>query len=256
MARLAAAFAVLAALLALAFPAFAFKPPPLDGHVLDTSGSLSPDEIAAVDAKLDDVRRRTGFEIVAFVPGSLEGEPIEDVAFAAFNTWHIGQKGKDNGVLLVIAPKERRTRIETGKGVEGPLTDLQSDDIILQYVVPALKEGRVFDAVDQGTTAIARTLTGEPGAPPRHKAVRPRAPAREPLSLTQVGMIGGGLLLIILLAVVSPGFRSFLWFFIGLFLGGRGGGGGFGGGGGGDGGGSGYSGGGGSSGGGGASEGY
>jgi len=60
---------------------------------------------------------------------SLGGEPIEDIAYTTFNTWKIGQHGADNGVLLVLAPGDRRVRIETGKGVGGALTDLQANDI-------------------------------------------------------------------------------------------------------------------------------
>src|ERR1700679_3844186 len=125
--RLVAALAALVALVALAFPAFAFTPPALHGHVVDTAGALTAEEVAALDAKLDAVRQRSGFAVVAFVVGSLEGEPIDDVAYTTFNTWRVGEKGLDNGVLLVVAPNERKTRIETGKGVGGAPTDLQSN---------------------------------------------------------------------------------------------------------------------------------
>jgi uncharacterized protein len=244
-ARLAAAVALLFAILSFALPSLAFTPPALNGHVIDTAGKLNADDVAYLDAKLDAIRARTGFEIVAFLPSSLEGEPIDDVAYKAFNTWGLGRKGADNGVLLVIAPAERKVRIETGEGVGGALTDLQSNDIIRQNIAPFLQQGRFRDAVDQGTTAIADTLVkGTPEARGRH----PRA-QRAPQPMSPVKLIGGGigLLLVIFLAIVSPGFRSFL-FLILLF--GRGGGGGGGGGG------SGYSGGGGRSGGGGSSDDY
>jgi uncharacterized protein len=251
--RFAAAFAFLAALLALAFPALAFEPPPLDGHVVDTAHVLSPAEIHALDMKLDGVRQRTGVAIVAYVTGSLEGNTIEDVAYKAFNTWHVGEKGKDNGVLLVIAPNERKDRIETGKGVEGQLTDLQTDDIRRELIEPALKQGRFYDAIDRGTTAIARTL-GDTAVGEQPRRTRAPPQVREPPSLIEVGFMAGGILLVIILSIVSPGFRGFLWLLLEIlfFRGGRGGGGG-GGGFGGDGGGSGYSGGGGESGGGGSS---
>jgi uncharacterized protein len=247
-ARLAAALALLCAILAFALPSLAFTPPRLEGHVVDTAGKLGADDVAYLDGKLDAIRRRTGFEIVAFVPGSLEGEPIDDVAYTSFNAWGLGRKGADNGVLLVIAPTERKVRIETGKGVGGALTDLQSNDIIRQKIAPLLQQERFRDAIDQGTAAIAAELVkGTPEAQQR----RPRAHrTAEPMS--PVKLIGGGiaLLLVIFLAIVSPAFRSFLWLL--LFFGGRGGGGG----GGGLGGGSGYSGGGGRSGGGGSSDDY
>jgi uncharacterized protein len=264
--RCAAALVALVALVTLALPAFAFTPPPLNGHVVDTAHALTQQQVAGLDHKLSDIRLRSGFAIVAYVAGSLEGEPIEDVAYQCFNAWHLGEKGKDNGVLLLIAPNERRTRIETGKGVEGALTDLQTDDILLKFVTPALQKGAVFMAVDGGTTAIARTLMGEEGgADPQAQARGPRRPVAQPLSPLKLGIGIGAFLLVILLAIVSPGFRSFLMFFLTMaFFRGRGGGGGdgFGGGGGdggfggGDGGGSGYGGGGGESGGGGSSESY
>jgi uncharacterized protein len=247
---LAALVALLAALLAIVAPGLAhaaFVPPPLTGHVVDASGKLATDEVIALDQKLDRLRRETGFEIVAFLPASLGEETIEDVAFATFNTWGIGRKGADNGVLLVIAPNERKVRIETGKGVGGALTDLQSNDIIRGQIAPLLRAERYRDAVDRGTTAIAQALVA--GTP---ESERPRAAptTRAPPDLLTIAIGAGALLLVIILAIVSPAFRAFLWFFlrIAFFFGGRGGGGG--------GGGSGYQGGGGRSGGGGSSDDY
>lgn len=251
---LLAALLALAALLLLLLPSAraqaAFTPPPLNSHVVDTAGKLSDAEELQLDQKLDALRRQTGFAIVAFVVGSLEGETIDDVAYKTFNTWTIGEAGRDNGVLLVIAPAERRVRIETGRGVGGALTDLQSNDIIRQRISPLLKQDRFYEAVDQGTTAIADALVK--GTPEAGK--RPGAPPQlGPPDLVKVGLYAGLLLLVIVLAVVSPAFRSILWviaqmiFWSGRGGGGRGGGG-FGG--------SGYGGGGGRSGGGGSSDSY
>ena len=143
-------------------------PPPLDGHVVDTSGTLSRGEVLDLDGKLEGIRLRTGFAVVALVVGSLQGEPIEDVAYRAFNTWQIGEKGKDNGVLIVVAPVDRRVRIETGKGVGGALTDLQSNDIIRDDMSPLLRQGRLHDAIEVGADAVAKDLVaGTPGAGPR-----------------------------------------------------------------------------------------
>lgn len=251
--RFAAALVVLGAILTLATSAFAaFKPPPLDGHVVDTAGKLTPADIRYLDAKLAQYRQQTGFAIVAFVVGSLEGEAIEDVGYAVGNAWHVGEKGKDNGVLLIIAPNERKVRIETGRGVGGAITDLQSNDIIREVIAPLLRQERFRDAVDQGTSAIAKALSGTAPDNPRE---RPRGkvgqPQQKPVPILPIAI---GIVVVIFLAIVSPTFRSILfWFLAGLFSGGRGGGGG---GGGGDGGGSGYSGGGGSFGGGGSSDDY
>lgn len=169
--RLVASIALLASLLVAAIAWAAFTPPPIEGHITDRADLLSPEERAALEAKLEQVRVDSNEEIAVLVIPSLEGETIEDVAYATFNTWKLGQRGADNGVLLVIAPAERRVRIETGKGVGGALTDLQSSDIIREVIAPALAQGRFYDAVDEGTTAIARALGSEPAAPRR----RPRA---------------------------------------------------------------------------------
>ncbi|WP_104986984.1 TPM domain-containing protein [Sorangium cellulosum] len=226
----AAALALICALVARPAVA-AFTPPQLTGHVVDTAGKLGPEELRTLDAKLDRIRRQTGFEIVAFVAGSLEGETIEDVAYKAFNTWQLGQQGADNGVLLVIAPSERRVRIETGKGVGGALTDLQSNDIIRQTINPLLREERFRDAIDQGTVAIARALIV--GTPEEERRPAPGTrPAPDVVSPIEIGvtllaLVGG-----FLLALISPSFRWVLWFALqALLLRGRGGSGGGGGGG-------------------------
>jgi uncharacterized protein len=244
--RLIAAALALIGLL-FAWPALAaFTPPPLSGHVVDTAGKLGPGEIQRLDAKLDAVRRQTGFAIVAFMVGSLEGETIEDVTYKTFNTWQIGEKGLDNGVLLVIAPAERKVRIETGKGVGGALTDLQSNDIIRQRIIPLLQQERFGDAVEQGTDAIAETLvSGTPGGGTAGKQAPPRTPDG-----VKIGIGAGVIVLVVVLAIFSPGFRSILWLLLHALLWSRLGGGGRGGGG------SGYSGGGGRSGGGGSSDSY
>lgn len=235
-----AALALLLALIAEPARAAFQTPVPLDGHVVDTAHVLSAAEILALDQKLEALRVRSGFEVVAFVVGSLEGEDIADVAHQAFNTWKLGQEGQDNGVLLVIAPSERRVRIETGKGVGGALTDLQSNDIIRNRISPLLVQDRVRDAIDDGTTAIAEALQagGAPGKEPR-----PQPAWRAIPNLVWLALLA----LVVVLAIVSPGFRAVLLYAI-LFGRGRGGGGG--------GGGSGFGGGGGASGGGGSSDSY
>jgi uncharacterized protein len=245
-----------AALLAVALLAVGPRPalavghltlPPLGGHVVDVTSTLTDDDVMHLDAKLEGFRLQTGFAIVELVVGPLQGEPIEDVAYDAFNQWQIGDKGKDNGVLIVVAPGDRRVRIETGKGVGGALTDLESNDIIHNVMSPLLVQGRLRDALDQGSEAVARALVeGTPGGG------APAAPVARTVTPLQLAIGAGLFVVVIVLLIVSPGFRSFFFFLLQmmLFRGGGGGGGGGGTGG------SGYSGGGGRSGGGGSSDSY
>ena len=168
------ALAVLALVVGLFAPlvALAYVPPPIRGHVNDLAGKLTAADVAALDAKLSAVRKQTGHEIVVFLPHTLGGETVEDVAYGTFNTWKVGQKGADDGVLLVIAPAERKVRIETGKGVGGVLTDLQASDIIRKDIAPSLKQERFREAVERGTDAIVAALGKAGAAPP------PRAPTK------------------------------------------------------------------------------
>lgn len=158
---------ILAALVAfvcvlVAPPAWAGKyvPPPIAGHVTDKAGKLSANEISSLNEKLADYRRCSTNHIAVFFPASLEGNSIDDVAYATFNTWHIGEGKKDNGVLLVMAPAERKVRIETGKGVGGQLTDLESAHILQRDVTPNLKAEKFYVAANQATTSIAKALGG------------------------------------------------------------------------------------------------
>ena len=160
LARLVALCTFVALLLAGRPAAATFSPPPITGHVTDTAGKLSRDERLALDKKLEDYRRCSLHEVAVLVTGSLDGETIEDVAFKTFRAWKLGRKKEDDGVLLVVAPKERKLRIETGKGVGGALTDVQSARILADKVKPHLKNDATFAAIDEGTTAIGAALGG------------------------------------------------------------------------------------------------
>jgi uncharacterized protein len=223
--------------LSFLFPsvAWAFNPPPLlGGHIVDLTGTLDASRIDALNRQMEDVNQGSTVEIAVLVLPSLNGEPIEDVAYTtAKNAWKLGKAGKDNGVLLVISTGDRRVRIEVGKGLEGRLTDLQSNDIIHERIGPELKQGHLFEGVQKGVTAITEAAAG-------HYTVVQHDPGRS--GAAQTGSSGVFVLILVIVVIV---------FVISRFRGG-GGGGGFGGGGfyGGGGGGGGWSGGGGGGGGG------
>ena len=144
------------ALLLCAGVAQAFTPPPIQGHITDTAGVLDAQRRAALEQRLEQLRTQSGYEVAVFFTSSLEGETVQDAAYTTFNTWKLGQKGADNGVLLLVAPNERAVWMETGKGVGGELTDVQAYDIIKQYIAP-LKAGEYDAAAEDGSNAIAQT---------------------------------------------------------------------------------------------------
>lgn len=206
--------------LLLTSPAWAapYRPPPIAGHVTDSAQKLTPAQIASLDQKLADYRKCSGNHVAVFLAASLEGKTIEDVAYETFNVWKIGEAKKDSGVLLVLAPNERKVRIETGKGVGGSLTDIQSKDILREKVSPRMKADDFFGAADQGTSAIGAALGGctmhaavtasPPQAPPpnRPAVVDPGPPEVYPQYwLARIGM---GLGLALLLGVAVLAFRK------------------------------------------------
>jgi uncharacterized protein len=250
--RLLTLFVVLAAFFWPTTARAAFEPPPLRGHVVDTAKMLSPAEVGRLNAKLDQARRQTGFAVVVYtLPQVPEGMTIEDVGYEAGNAWGAGSKEGDDGVLLIATVHDRHLRIETGKGVGGALTDVESHHINRDVIGPLMRDGRHYEALDRGTSAILKALmegtpggVSEPGRGPAREV--DELPPPDPLKTAIMGLV---LLGVIILAIVSPTFRHILFFM--LLFGRRGGGGGFGGGGGG-----GYGGGGGGFGGGGSSDNY
>lgn len=155
---------VAALLLLLAAAALAAEPvfPALTGRVVDDAGVLSAGTRSRLDASLAQHEQQTGQQLVVVTLPSLQGYTIEDFGYQLGRRWGIGQKGRDNGALLIIAPKERKVRIEVGYGLEGMLTDAQSRIIIEQVILPQFRRGDLDAGVRDGTAAILRVLGGAP----------------------------------------------------------------------------------------------
>jgi uncharacterized protein len=247
-AYLGAAYAVVGALSLLWLavgPASASGPsfPVLTGRVVDEAGVLSDDTKQQLTGMLAGDQQQSGRQVVVVTLKSLQGYAIEDYGYQLGRAWGIGQKGKNTGALLIVAPAEHKTRIEVGYGLEGVLTDAQSRVIIDEYMRPAFRKGDYDTGVVAGTKAVLQTLGNKTLAPPPDEGQADDA--------THHGPPIGFIIFIIVMLLFFHGGR-FFWplLFLGSF-GGRGGG--FGGGGFSGGGFGGFSGGGGSFGGGGAS---
>ncbi|WP_181704553.1 TPM domain-containing protein [Chthonobacter rhizosphaerae] len=148
------------ALVALAAPALA-QVPPLTGRVVDAAGVLPADVEARLTGRLEAMERTSGDQLVVATLPSLGERPIEDVAVEAFRTWGLGQKEENNGVLLLVAPTERRVRIEVGYGLEGVLTDATARMIIETDILPRFRDGDLPGGVVAGAEAIAGALSGD-----------------------------------------------------------------------------------------------
>jgi len=253
---LAAALFVLALGLMAAPASAAPTFPPLTGRVVDDAHVLSPATAADLTAKLADLEAKTGRQLVVVTLPSLQGYEIEDYGYQLGRAWGIGQKGKDNGVLFIVAPNEHKVRIEVGYGLEPILTDALSSVILQTQVLPRFRAGDVQGGVVAGTDAIIAQLSADPTAAAAN--VQQATQAAQPHGVP----FGAIIVLIILFLVFSGLFRSHMgggmgWLLPMMILGSGSRGGGWGGGdGGGSFGGGGFSGGGGSFGGGGASGGW
>src|SRR5690242_14482106 len=110
--------------------------PALSGRVVDAAGVLDPANRKALVTRLETLEAATGDQLVVATVASLHGNPIESYANRLFNIWKLGRKDTNNGVLLLVAPSERKVRIEVGYGLEGTLTDAVAELIIEQSIVP------------------------------------------------------------------------------------------------------------------------
>jgi uncharacterized protein len=150
---------VAVALVLVASVAAALTFPPLTGRVVDQADILSPAAKAALDPKLAELEDRSGIQLVVATVGSLEGQEIEPYANELFRAWRLGEAEKNNGVLLLVAPNERRVRIEVGYGLEGTLTDALSKIIITNAIAPRFKAGDFSGGVTRGVDDIITVLT-------------------------------------------------------------------------------------------------
>jgi uncharacterized membrane protein YgcG len=168
-------FAVLSLLL-LFVPAAAraLDVPPATGYVNDRAGMLSQGTDLKLDRFLRNFEKTDSTQIVVLTVPSLEGEPLEDYSIQVAQAWGIGQKGKDNGALLLIAKKEHKIRIEVGYGLEGRLTDLISGRIVDNVIEPRFKAGDFDGGVVAGVAPLFCSLADLS----RRRPARPAAPYR------------------------------------------------------------------------------
>jgi uncharacterized protein len=132
--------------------------PSFDAPVVDAAGVVPDDVERSVDAALQDYQRRSGRQVAVAVIRTTGNQSLEDYTIDLARAWGVGTKGKDNGVLLLVATSDRRVRIEVGRGVEDRLTDLEAGRIIRERLVPLLAAGRYGLALRQGTDAIRAAL--------------------------------------------------------------------------------------------------
>lgn len=154
---------LLAATVVLVATAFAAPTyPELTGRITDQAGLFSPADKAEIENTLAGLEQTSTDQIAVVTVKSLDGYPIEDYSIGLARKWGIGQKGKDNGILLIVAPNERKVRIEVGRRLEPFMTDTMSALIIQNAILPRFRRGDYAGGIKDGVRDIKTVLLGDP----------------------------------------------------------------------------------------------
>ena len=167
--------------------------PPLQSRVTDLTGVLTADVKASMESKLEAFEREKGSQVAVLMVPTTQPETIEQFGIRVVDAWKLGRANADDGVLLLIALKDRSLRIEVGQGLEGAIPDAVAKRIIEETIVPAFRDNHFSSGIDAGLDQILGLIRGEPLPPPRSdsQSSRTTTPDRLPLFFAPlvVGMI-------------------------------------------------------------------
>jgi uncharacterized protein len=200
------------ALLYTALAVFAVNFPALTGRIVDQANIIPAETRSSIEPKLADLEAKSGIQLVVATVTSLEGQEVEPYANELFRSWKLGEKAKNNGVLLLVAPTERRVRIEVGYGLEGTLTDALSKVIITNAITPRFKSGDFSGGISRGIDDIITVLTTDASEWQKRPSLRlDNQQTTDPATWLLIA----ALIALVTLLIVSPGFR---WLFLNLVL--------------------------------------
>jgi uncharacterized protein len=140
--------------------------PKLEARVTDLTGTLTAGQQAELEQKLRDFESRKGAQIVVLVVPTTQPEEIEQYSIRVVQAWKLGRSKTDDGALLILAKNDHSVRIENGNGLEGVLTDVMSNRIIEDTMLPLLRQGQFFAAISAGIDQMIKLVDGEPLPPP------------------------------------------------------------------------------------------
>ena len=200
------------ALLYTALAVFAVNFPALTGRIVDQENIIPAETRSAIEPKLADLEAKSGIQLVVATVTSLEGQEVEPYANELFRSWKLGEKAKNNGVLLLVATNERRVRIEVGYGLEGTLTDALTKVIITNAITPRFKAGDFSGGISRGVDDIITVLTTDASEWQKRPSLRlDNQQTTDPATWLLIA----ALIALFTLLIVSPGFR---WLFLNLVL--------------------------------------
>jgi uncharacterized protein len=189
--------------------------PYLAGRVNDYAEMIDQATEERIEDKLSDFETATGSQVVVLTIDSLDGDPLEDFSLRVVETWKLGRKGVDDGLLLLVARDDRKMRIEVGYGLEGQLTDLESGRILNNILRPAFRSGEFAAGIEAGVDAIVGTLQGDDVIPQQAPAP---LDTNIPEGLGRLGMFLFFLVMVGIFALVALFSEGCSSWFLYLFL--------------------------------------
>ncbi len=154
--------ALLALALGLPFVAVALNPvPPLTGHVIDQTGTLTTEQMTTLEQTMTAFEARKGSQLAVLMIASSAPEAIEPYVLRVAELWKLGRKKVDDGAILVVAKNDRATRLEVGFGLEGSLNDATSKRIISDTILPRFKQQDFYGGISAGVSQIIAVIDGE-----------------------------------------------------------------------------------------------
>lgn len=166
------------------------------GVVNDFANEIDSGTKAKIEQVIADAKAKADVRLVVVTVTSLGGKSVEDYTIGLTKKWGVGQKGKNNGILFLHAPKERKIRIENGYGVESRLTDVESKMIIENTIIPLMKAGKFSEAILRGSEEILKVLSA-----PEKQPEKQSAPVSHPVKGDGIGA-GGVIMIVGIVAVV------------------------------------------------------
>jgi uncharacterized protein len=184
--------------------------PALEARVTDTTGTLTAGQQSDLEQKLAAFEQRKGSQVALLIVPTTEPEAIEQYSIRVADAWKLGREKPDDGVLLLVALKDRAMRIEVGRGLEGALPDITAKRIIADTITPLFRQGDIYGGVTAGLQQIMKVVDGEPLPPPDRSWRRSSDNLPRALPFLFFGVLIGGSLLRALLgrtlgAVVTGG---------------------------------------------------
>lgn len=177
--------------------------PELTRRVTDLTQTLSADQVAALEARLAAFEAKRGSQIAVLIVPTTQPEDIAQFGIRVADAWKIGRKKVDDGVILIIAKNDRKLRIEVGYGLEGAIPDVVAKRIIEEIILPRIKAGDFYGAIDAGVTALIARVEGEPLPAPQ--VPPPAADDDGAIVFLLFGGLMAGLILSLMLGRIAGG---------------------------------------------------